>query len=109
MFLPVVAPDMRERLLELPALFWNEFKGKNSNDFKPGDWSRASYGLVWVGLRVNKSGQRCDTLMPREEEPVEPQTRDMSRFPRPWELPMKQELDGALREWDGPSKDAAAW
>ena len=101
LFLPV--EDLPE-LLDLPILYWEEFHGRNSNDIHRGDWSRAAYSLVWVELDFNPG---CCHITTRNLDdvvsPGEGQTRDAARFPRPWALPHKVELQGALRGWAGPA------
>ena len=83
-----------EDLPELPILHWEEFHGRNSNDILRGDWSRAAYSLVWVELDFNPG---CHvTTRNLDDVPGEGQTWDTARFPQPWALPFKVELQGAL-------------
>lgn len=102
MFIPVELDEVQA----LPETYFQMYQGQISNDLIPGDWSRAGYCIVWVELSRNPNGVgysvvRSDpynTLYPPGGAPALP-SRDMERIPRPWELPIKVELEGALRQW----------
>ena len=110
MFVPVQPHEVAG----LAPLYWQLYQGMTSNDITPGDWSRAANAMVWVEMR-RKGGALLAakgyevTMTNTDEmfgtgllETEEASTRDMARFPRPWQLPLKVELAGALREWHGP-------
>ena len=119
LFLPV--PE--EALRKLPALFWSAYKGQHKFDEAGGDQAgmeHAGHCLVLVELRQHytsgsggKQGtwaiqpKSLDGLLIRDSEAVddgiEAISRDMVRMSEPWNLRLKVELQGALREWVGPS------
>lgn len=117
LFLP--APE--EALRKLPALFWSAYKGQHKFDGAGGDQAgmeHAGHCLVLVEMRRQISGSSGGRrgmwtihsksldglLIPDSEGTVDgiAISRDMMRMSEPWNLPLKVELQGALREWGGP-------